>query len=126
MEQLERLQTVEGGPLPPRLKVEVLREPQRLELAIGMIRDVETERDGLAKGAAMRLNADKVQALAKLRAIGPEFAVRRVGEVFCRSFDNRRQLGSFAGLTPSPGSAARQTAIGHQQSQQSPAWFVRE
>jgi transposase len=38
-------------------------------------------------------------------AIGPEFATRLVGEVFHRSFDNRRQLASFAGIAPSPWSS---------------------
>jgi transposase len=40
--------------------------------------------------------------LFELRSIGPEFATRLVGEVFYRSFDNQRQLGSFAGMAPSP------------------------
>jgi transposase len=38
-------------------------------------------------------------------AIGPEFATRLVGEVFYRSFANRRQLASFAGIAPSPWSS---------------------
>jgi transposase len=52
--------------------------------------------------------------LAGLSSIGPEFATRLVGEVFYRSFDNRRQLASFAGIAPSPwssGSIARDQGI---------------
>ena len=35
MQQLERLRTADGQTLPPRLKTEILRELQRLELVIG-------------------------------------------------------------------------------------------
>jgi transposase len=107
--QLEGLRIVGGRPLPPRLKAEILRELQRLELVLKMIDDVEAERDAIVKeAAAQHLNADKIKALAELRAIGPESATRLVGEVFYRSFDNRRQLGSFAGLAPSPWPAGLQ------------------
>ena len=40
--------------------------------------------------------------LAKLKAIGPEFATTLVGEVFYREFANRRKLGSYVGLGSSP------------------------
>jgi transposase len=104
--QLEGLRVVGGRPLPPRLKAEILRELQRLELVLKMIDDVEAERDAIVKdAAAQHLNANKIKALAELRAIGPESATRLVGEVFYRSFDNRRQLGSFTGLAPSPWSS---------------------
>src|ERR1700757_1454787 len=36
----------------------------------------------------------------KLGASGPEFATTLVGEVLYRSFDNRKQLASYVGLTP--------------------------
>ena len=101
--QLEGLRSADGRRLPPRLKAELLRELQRLELVLQMIADVEAERNGIVKEAApQHPNADKIKALAALSSIGPEFATRLVGEVFYRSFDNRRQLGSFAGLAPSP------------------------
>jgi transposase len=56
----------------------------------------------------------KIKLRTELSAIGPEFATRLVGEVFYRSFDNRRQLASFAGIAPSPwssGSIARDQGI---------------
>ena len=37
----------------------------------------------------------------KIKSIGPEIATVLVGEVFYRQFDNRQQLGSYVGLTPS-------------------------
>ena len=68
-----------------------------------MIATVETERDViLTSAASTHLNAGKIKMLAKLKAIGPEFATTLVGEVFYREFANRRKLGSYVGLGSSP------------------------
>src|SRR5215831_11067681 len=48
MPRLERLRTADGRTLSPRLKAEILRELQRLELVIGMIKTIEAERDAIA------------------------------------------------------------------------------
>jgi transposase len=113
--QLEGLRTGDGRPLPPRLKAEIRRELQRLELVVQMIKEIEAERKAIIEEAApQHPNADKIKVLAELSSIGPEFATRLVGEVFYRSFDNRRQLASFAGIAPSPwssGSIARDQGI---------------
>jgi transposase len=101
--QLEGLRSAAGHALPPRLKAEILRELERLELVLRMIADIEAERDAIVKQpASAHPNADKIKALADLKSIGPEIATKLVGEVFYRSFGNRRQLGSFAGMAPSP------------------------
>jgi len=101
-QRLERLRTADGRTLPPRLEAEILRELQRLELVIGMIKTIEAERDAIASAntETERRGAKKVQHLAKIKSIGPEFATTLVGEVFYRSFDNRKQLASYVGLTP--------------------------
>src|SRR6516165_5366420 len=101
-QRLERLRTADGRTLPPRLEAEILRELQRLELVIGMIKTIEAERDAIASAntETERRGAKKVQQLAKIKSIGPEFATTLVGEVFYRSFDNRKQLASYVGLTP--------------------------
>ena len=101
--QFEGLRTGDGGTLPARLKAEIIRELHRLELVLKMVAEIEGERDAIVTEAAPRhLNAGKIKALANLRSIGPEFATTLVGEVFYRSFDNRRQIGSYVGLAPSP------------------------
>jgi transposase len=103
MARLEQLRTADGQDLPQRIKAEIRRELQSLELVLRMIKTLEAERDAIAlQGRKTHGNARKIQDLAKLKAIGPEFAAVLTGEVFYRSFDNRRQLASFAGLTPSP------------------------
>ena len=102
MQQLERLRTANGRRLPPRLKAEILRELKRLELIIGMIKTIEAERDAIAsaKTETEHTSAKKIQDLAKIKSIGPEFATTLIGEVLYRSFDNRKQLASYVGLTP--------------------------
>ena len=113
--RLEQLRTAQGGELPPRLKSEIKRELHRLELVVEMIATLEAERDAIVEDEApTHLNAEKIQNLHKLKAIGPEFAAVLVGEIFHRSFDNRRQLASYVGVTPSPfqsGSRAHEGGI---------------
>ena len=103
MLRLERLRTAaDGQTLPPRLKAEILRELQRLELILGMIKTIEAERDAIAstKTETEHTSGKKIQDLVKIKSIGPEFATTLIGEVLYRSFDNRKQLASYVGLTP--------------------------
>src|SRR5499426_442696 len=102
MQRLERLRTPDHHGLPVRLKAEILRELQRLELVLGMIKTIEAERDAIAspKTETDHTSAKKIQDLAKIKSIGPEFATTLIGEVLYRSFDNRKQLASYVGLTP--------------------------
>ncbi len=50
--------------------------------------------------------------LLRLRGIGPEFATTLASEELERHFDNRRQVGSYAGLAPTPW---RSGGIDHEQ-----------
>lgn len=113
--RLEELRTVQGTELPERLKGEIKRQLQRLELVLEMIGALETERDAIVTDPAPKqLNADKIRRLNKLRALGPETSSVLVGEVLYRSFNNRRQVGSYVGFPPSPfrsGGMAREQGI---------------
>ena len=105
IQRLERLRTADRHTLPLHLKAEILRELQRLELVLGMIQTIETERDAIASAKSksqQTTSAKKIKHLVKLKSIGPEFATVLVGEVFYRTFNNRKQIGSYVGLTPSP------------------------
>ncbi len=88
--------------LAPRLHAEIGRELERLALVQIMIGEVEAERNALLEPAAAGDARDKMRLLVQLRSIGPEIASVLVGEVFYRAYDNRRQLGSYVGLTSSP------------------------
>lgn len=115
MARLEQLRTAQGASLPPRLKAEIKRELQRLELVVEMIATLEAERDAIVEDeASTHINAKKIRDLHKLKAIGPEFAAVLVGEIFHRTFNNRRQLASYVGYAPSPfqsGNVARDQGI---------------
>jgi transposase len=103
IKRLEQLRTGDGRQLPPRVTAEIRRELQRLELVLQMIKAIEKERDVMALGKAPSTygNAKKVQQLVKIGSIGPEIATVLVGEVFYRQFNNRQEVGSYVGLTPS-------------------------
>jgi transposase len=97
--RLETLRTGDGRELPGRLKQQILRELDRLELLLAQIKALETERDELlAKDQA----AAPAAMLMKLKGVGPEFGAVLWSECLFRRFQNRRQVAAFAGLTPTP------------------------
>lgn len=114
--RLEQLRAADGCELPPRFKAEIMRELQRLELVLNMIKTLEAERDAIASTgkSSTHANAKKIQDLIRLKSVGPEIGTTLVGEVFYRQFNNRQQLGSYVGLTPShlqSGSSSRDQGI---------------
>ncbi len=99
-ERLKALQTGDGRPLPPRLKAEIGRELERIELVRRQITEVEADRALLVRddGAV----TSPAGQLIRLRGIGPEFATVLWLEGLFRRFQNRRQVAAYAGLAPSP------------------------
>jgi transposase len=97
--RLEMLRTGDGRELPGRLKAQVLRELDRLELLFDQIKTIEAERDALL---ARDQAAAPAAMLMKLKGVGPEFGVALWSECLFRSFDNRRQVAAYAGLAPTP------------------------
>jgi transposase len=91
-ERLEAIQTGDGRPLPERLKRQIQRELDLLELVEAQIKQVEAEQAALQRASR----------LPQLRGVGLQFASTLLGEAFWRSFDNRRQLAAYAGLAPTP------------------------
>jgi transposase len=111
--RFEELGTGDGRPLPLHVKAEIGRALDRLELLLGQIKAVEATRDSLVapKNADVQVPAAK---LMQLRGIGPDFAEVLWSEGLFRHFDNRRQLASYAGLTPTPwqsGSISREQGV---------------
>jgi len=96
--------------VPPRLRAEIEREGQRLELLRTQMRAIEATQRQELKGQA------EVQLLSRLRAIGVSSAWVLTKELFgWRRFDNRRQVGASVGLTPTPydsGNSQREQGIG--------------
>ena len=74
-------------------------------MAAGQVREVETERDGLAKGREPSGDAcaEKMRQLVKLHGIGAKSATVLTREVCLLSpVQNRRQVASYIDLTPAP------------------------
>ena len=46
--------------------------------------------------------AERSELLLRLKCLGPAFATTLTNEVFYKDFRNRREVGSYFGLTPSP------------------------
>lgn len=104
LKRLVELRTWNGTPLPARLRAELERECRRLALVIEMIAEVETERNALIDEASPAPTAmqEKMVVLAKLKGVGPGIASVLASEVYYRNFRNRRELGQYVGLAPSP------------------------
>jgi len=100
-ERLAELRTGDGRLIPERMKAEIRRELDRLELLRKQIVEAEAERNALLCAGEAPHDSPGAQ-LVKLRGIGPEFASVLWLEGLYRRFANRRQLAAYAGLAPSP------------------------
>ena len=116
---LQTLRTGDGRAPPPHLHTTIERILLRLELLCEQIKAAEAERDALLRAARVAAAPDTAPEAAtaappemaaaplllRLRGIGPEFTTVLSLECLNRDFDNRRQLGSFAGIAPTPWSS---------------------
>jgi transposase len=110
---LETLRTGDGRPLPARLRAELRRELERLELVQRQIAEVEAERDAAAEPAA-GAGPSPIALLAGLKGVGPQIAAVLYHEGLYRTFANRREVAAYAGLAPTPwrsGKVAREQGI---------------
>lgn len=114
-QRLDRLETGDGRPLQPHLKAQISRELDRLELLIEQIKAVEIERDALFAPATKTEAGLEPQAMLRsLNGIGAEIAAVLWSEGLYRSFANRKQVGAYAGLAPTPwqsGSVAHEQGV---------------
>jgi len=112
---LDGLRTGDGRPLAPRLKEELGREHERLCLVNKQVAVLEAKSKAELRAAKPASAEAKIVHLANLKGIGPVGGQGLVNEVFYRSFDNRRQVGSYFGLTGTPynsGESTREQGIG--------------
>src|SRR5450631_664898 len=99
---LDVLRTGDGREIPRHLRAELDRLRRRLVITLELIREVEAERDQAAETKPQDQACRKIAALCRIRGIGANFAAVLTREVFYRSFDNRRQIASYVGITPMP------------------------
>lgn len=114
LEELNRVRLWDGTSIMPGLHTLLRREQVRLELVRVQIHEIEVVRK-----EALRTSQDpaieQVRRLLRLKGIGVNSAWVNVMEFFAwRAFQNRRELGSLSGLTPTPyasGESAKECGI---------------
>jgi len=100
--RLDALKTGDGRPLPERLKAEIRREIERVDLVASQMAMVERERDALVGMTSDPAPETAAAVLMRLKGIGPELGSLIWLEALYRGFSNRRQIAAYAGLAPSP------------------------
>jgi transposase len=96
------VRTGDGHDLPPHLVAELKREHGRLLLVQEHIAEIEAQTVAARQAAVPDTMASKINQLIELKSVGPVSSQTLVGEVFFRDFKNRRQVGSYFGLTGTP------------------------
>jgi transposase len=114
-ERLEQLRSWDGSPLPAGLRGRVERECDDLAFIEKRIDRLQAERRRILREEQSPA-LDQVRQLLALKALGIESSWVFVMEFFAwRRFRNRRQVGSLAGLTPTPfqsGNSNKEQGIG--------------
>ena len=102
LEGLETARSWDGSLLPSGLCARVKQEYIGLQFTQQQIKSLETERKRLIQESDDP-SVEKVRRLMRLKGIGENSAWLFVMEFFgWRDFRNRREVGSLAGLTPTP------------------------
>jgi transposase len=92
----------QGQGVPPHLMAEIAREHARLMLVRGQL-DALTRAPAPAELTPVAAEmARRSDFLFQLKSLGPAFSSKLTNEVFYKDFRNRRQVGSYFGLAPSP------------------------
>jgi transposase len=100
--RLDGLRQWDGTAVPTGLRQRLLREFQSWQLVGGQIHDLEAQRTEQIRDP-LTPQGEQVRQLLKLKGIGENTAWLLVREFFgWREIRNRRELGSLAGLTPTP------------------------
>jgi len=100
--RVEQLRDWEGKSLPEELAEELKREQQRLAMVEAQIKVLEHQQQAALKEASTPAEKKAVK-LYTLKAVGHQNAWLLSHECFgWRTFANRKQVGSFAGLTGTP------------------------
>jgi len=99
---LARQRDWQGRPVPPQILAEIEREHARPMLLREQLSKLEKSRTEVAPTPELAETARREEVLCRLRSLGPAFTGTFTYEVFYKDFTNRRQVGSYVGLAPSP------------------------
>jgi transposase len=92
----------QGQAVPPRMMAELEREHARLMLVrqqLDALTRAPAREEPTSPAAEMAQRRDH---LLELKSLGPVFAATLVNEALYKDFRNRREVGSYFGLAPSP------------------------
>lgn len=92
-----KLRTFAGAPLGEQLQAALQVELRRMEHI-----EVEIKQWAVRRATLAPPIMQKIERLAALRGIGPVGATALATQLFWRTFDNRRRVGSCVGLTGTP------------------------
>jgi transposase len=106
---LLNLKTGDGRSFPQQLMREIRREAKLLGMIVRTLKEVDAEIAGMIRDARKRRHpAQRGQShpiakrLVDIRGVGQQTAGILATEVFYRKFQNRREVASYVGLTPTP------------------------
>ena len=92
----------QGQAVPPHTMAELEREHARLMLVGEQLAALEQRAAAAKPTPAEAEIGRRRELLLKLKALGPALSGSLTHEVFYKDFRNRRQVGAYIGLTPSP------------------------
>jgi len=101
LDWLQQQSDWQGQPLSPHVLAEVTREHARLMLVRKQLLALE-QVQATRTSAVPEQTAQRQERLERLKALGPSLSGTLTHEVFYKDFHNRRQVGSYIGLAPSP------------------------
>jgi transposase len=102
LQRIERVRTWDGRPVPPALRVRLIREFDRLKYVEQQIKVLEKERVEAIRHSE-EPSVEMARQLLRLKGIGLNSAWLYVMEFFSwREFRNGKEVGALAGLTPTP------------------------
>lgn len=114
LSQLEAVRLWDGSQLPEALRSRILREYERLQQCTQQIRQLDLSREETLRTSTTPA-LEQIRKLQQLKGIGMNSSWLYVMEFFAwRNFQNRREVGALAGLTPTPyqsGESAQEQGI---------------
>jgi transposase len=99
---LERQRDWDGQAVPPRIMTELKREHARLMLVRDQLAALAEMPAAMETTPAAAEMAQRRDRLLELKSLGPAFSATLVNEAFYKDFRNRREVGGYFGLAPSP------------------------
>jgi transposase len=92
----------QGRAVPPQILSEIRHEHARLTLVREQLEALAREAASADPSSEQAEMTKRSEFLLRLKCLGPAFATTLTSEVFYKDFRNRREVGSYFGLTPSP------------------------